>query len=189
MKKIILIFFLILNISCKNVTISEKVDKNHLVSDREIYNFLDFILENEPTTITKCKNFNVSDLFIANPDLKKIFTDKDLIFINKQIKNENYFNLNSEYLINKNVIPQNELRRFLSESNDAEIFWRKLKNKYNAESYSSVSLPIFSKNKKIAIISTEFSCKGGLCGEGAIRVFIKVDGNWKFYDKLQIWVS
>ncbi len=188
MKKIIIVYFLILNISCNHKTISEKVDENHIVSDNEVYSFLNFILEKQSKTISKCRNENVIELITENSELKKIFTDKDLIFIKKQTENENKFEINSEYLNNVNLVSQKKIKTLFSKSRDINIFWKKFEKEFGTESFFSVSLPIFSLNKKIVIINTEFNSKGGF-GYGASEVYIKVNGEWKIYKRFTGFIS
>ena len=130
LKKIILILFLIINISCNHKTISEKIDENHIVSDKEVYSFLSLILKNESKSITECRNENVIGLINENYELKKMLTHKDLIFIKKQIKNDKKFNLNPEYLDGFNVISQKRIKKEFSESKSMCMFWKKFGKNY-----------------------------------------------------------
>ena len=188
LKKIILILFLIINISCNHKTISEKIDENHIVSDKEVYSFLSLILKNESKSITECRNENVIGLINENYELKKMLTHKDLIFIKKQIKNDKKFNLNPEYLDGFNVISQKRIKKEFSESKSMCMFWKKFEKNYGTTSLFSISLPIFSLNKKIVIISTELLSKGGF-GYNGIVVYLRTKGRWKLYKKYTSSIS
>jgi hypothetical protein len=80
---------------------------------------------------------------------------------------------------------------------------KSLKPQFNYEIYSSKLVPDdkyrqigvvsfskvgFSKDKSKAAVYTKFVCRG-LCGNGQILFFKKVDGNWKYIKRWEMWVS
>ena len=188
MKKIVLIFFIIINISCNNKNLSEKVDNNHMVSDKEIYTFLYVVLEKQPKSINKCNNEDVLDFIEHNNELKKMFSVKDLAFINKQIENEEKFEINSEYLTNYNIISEKTIDKKFSDSKNMISFWEEFEKEYGTQSYFSLSLPIFSLDKKTVIICTEVLHKGGF-GASGTQVYRKINGKWKLYKNYSSSIS
>ena len=53
----------------------------------------------------------------------------------------------------------------------------------------SYSLPIFSQDRKFAIISKSYFC-GSLCGEGGFYIYQRVDKDkWKFVKVICYWIS
>ncbi|QYS86432.1 hypothetical protein JJC03_16270 [Flavobacterium oreochromis] len=188
MRKIILIYFSIISISCKNKNISEITDKNHIVSDKEIYSFLSSILKNQTKSITKCNNDDVLEFVQENKELKSMLTEKDLVYIKKQIGNENKFSINSEYLNDYDVIPEGKLKKMFRENRNLNTFWKEFENEYETESFFSISLPIFSLNKEIVIITTEVLHKEGFKARGK-QVYRKVNGEWKLYKNFTTSIS
>ena len=188
MKTIILIFLVIINISCNHKTVSEKVDQNHIVSDKEVYSFLNVVLKKQSKSLTTCRNEHVLEFIKDNEELESMFNAEDLVFVNKQIENEKKFALNSDYLSSSNVIPEKIINKLFIDSKNIDTFWLEFEKKYETQSYFSVSLPIFSSNKKTVIISTEILNRGGFGASGK-TVYRKINGEWKLYKNYNSSIS
>jgi hypothetical protein len=51
-----------------------------------------------------------------------------------------------------------------------------------------ICLPLFSRNKKTALLYTESYCEGD-CGEGSLYVLGKKNGEWAILAIIQIWIA
>jgi hypothetical protein len=61
------------------------------------------------------------------------------------------------------------------------VFWE-------LKSLNAISLPILSSDNKTAVMQIETHC-GGLCGDGCLYVFKKINGKWTVAKKILRWIS
>ena len=167
-----------------------------LVDDETIYEFLNSCTFSDSSkhgckTYARKANYfvssetNLDSLSIIKMD--SIFSKKDIEFIFKQEKYTYYFELNENRIPeNKNLVSLDTNKVF---NNDWEI-----RNKYLHELLDEngaicfVSLPLFSCNRKIAIVNTSIYC-GILCGAGGTYIYRKTDEGWILIISLNEWVS
>ena len=63
-----------------------------------------------------------------------------------------------------------------------------LKERNPQKPHSQTSIPLFSQNRKLAIIKVSYWC-GDECGSGGIRIFKKIGKKWKFIEERCGWTS
>jgi hypothetical protein len=74
----------------------------------------------------------------------------------------------------RQIIFNNQFKR-LNKEMLANAAWKQA-NDYSKGNW--ISMPIFSMNRKIAIINSHYYC-GPLCGRYGTEIYIKENGNWK----------
>ncbi|MBA5630295.1 hypothetical protein [Moheibacter lacus] len=60
--------------------------------------------------------------------------------------------------------------------------------KFNYPSYIEYTIPIFSKDKKLAYVKEGYHC-GGLCGGGKEYILKKLKGKWVIIDSWNTWIA
>ena len=185
MKRITFLVLTILLFSCNGKT--EK--KNEKISEKEIYKFLNTLLitikeENIPVD-SNYVSYDKVDVFkiIKNDkslitEIDSIFSKNDLNFIKVQFKKNEKFELNQKLIANRVVIPRDTIIKFSKTD-----FWKSYYLEYGHRGFSKVSMPLFSIDKKTAIISLSFIC-GRTCGGVEIMIYKKVNGKWIFYKSI-----
>lgn len=186
-------FFLLLIISCskksENINQQKQTKVKNEISEKLIYDFTNEILSKNGTS-EFCKNVIDRKTFIAtNGDsifiekIKSEFKKNDLDFMRNQYKYGNKFiwkkDLKHRQRIKLDTTINNKISR--------DQFWEKTLEKYGCISY--VNMPIFNRQKNIAIIEIGYNC-GLLCGAGATYIY-KLDENkkWILYKTLDSWIS
>lgn len=115
---------------------------------------------------------------------KHIFSKDDWSFILKQASQLDSFRIKNELLKGRTVISSDSLRSLDINSNLNDVI-SLLHHQYGANGVNSLSLPLFSLDRKKVIITYEFIEKGG--GMGGVYVFQKDILGWKLLEQLQIW--
>ena len=92
-----------------------------------------------------------------------------------------------DYIFKQNRIPgEYDLTKCLQ---NKELLPRRINNEMNpTQGVYSISLPIFSQDNEIAIISFSYYCNG-LCGFGGKYLYKKVNNSWQLRIKLMEWIS
>ena len=182
MKKLALILLAIFFISCNKKTELKK----ELVSEKEIYEVLNTVLipyekDNIPLD-SNYVSYDQIDVFemikhdsLLSVKINSAFSKNDIKFINEQRKNIKKFELKQSLLSNIVVIPMDTINKFLKNN-----FWSKYYQKYGHRGYNEISLPLFSIDKNVVLMSISYNC-GSLCGGGSVWIFKKVNGKWQFY--------
>ncbi|KPH14588.1 hypothetical protein [Chryseobacterium sp. ERMR1:04] len=168
--------------------------QNSNISDIDIYGVIDYaiktkidkvetikIITEDPNYKNNERDYNYLDIKI----LKKFFTKNDVISMKQQYEESENFLLNPKYIINMRIIHKEKL---LSYKKNNQSFWTEFNKLHGKVSFMFVSKPLFSINKKRAIVSYGHYC-GGLCGGGE-RVIVKNEnGNWKIEEKLSGFIN
>ncbi len=115
-------------------------------------------------------------------ELDSIFTKEDLDFIFRQNCNSIYYKHN-ECLKNKVLIPVDTLLKF-----NRWEFWDEFHKRFGKGGFSSISLPLFSKNQNIVIIKYSHS-SGRLNASGGTFIFKKMDDKWVEIMCIDYWIS
>ena len=198
MKNTLFILITLLTFSCKQNSKIETVDvKKQLVSDKEIYSFINEIIGDK-----KNDDFSYCDKIVdKNPMLMKtskdfingidtIFSKQDKKFIIEQTKYELDFTLNQKSLKSKIVISGDTLKKFAEGKNKdgRSPFWDKYHNKYGNNGFNSITLPLFSIDKLTVIVTADKHC-GRLCGAGGTYIYRRLNGKWKLIKTITKWQS
>ncbi|PKW19999.1 hypothetical protein [Flavobacterium lindanitolerans] len=193
MRKIfyILLFPLIINCSKNN--------NSDTVSEEDIYSILNFVISTElprfsntpgKSYITESfTNFSLSsqeEYLNNNPD--SLFNKKDIEFIHQQMEDAVDFKLNQNFIKSKTVISFDSLLKLRNKGERTWKFWERFSKKYGKHEYFSISKPLFSVDKKTAIVSYGFHC-GSLCGEGLTEIYRLVNEKWIRIKTIETWVS
>ena len=146
-----------------------KSDSPINVTDRK------FIADRDTTTVK-------SDYTIARDLIKSlpegIFTIDDLDFLEKQLKEEARFSVDPSLIKGRVIVKPNQFKR-----ETPEMFWVKILDKYKTYEFSSVSMPIFSKDLETVFIEiSNYRFAKGKQILGA--VYKKKEGKWAFYDQV-----
>src|SRR5690606_14391372 len=184
---------LLLIISCnKKTEIAKEQNQTKIeneISEKLIYNFTNEILSQNGTS-EFCKNIIDRKTFIAtNGDsifiekIKSEFKKNDLDFMQNQYKDGNKFIWKNE-LKNRQLI---KLDTTINNEESRDQFWKKTMDRYECVSY--INMPIFNKQKNIAVIEIGYNC-GLLCGAGATYIYkLNKKNKWVLYKTLDSWIS
>ena len=187
-----ILLFLFIIFSCnksKNIETKKTSIVKSGISEQLIYDFTNQILS-ENGTSEFCKNIIDRKIFIApNADslllekIKSDFSKDDLNFMKIQFNEGNKFvwknNLRDRRIIKLNTTIDNE--------NKAKEFWDKTLDKYHC--ISSVGMPVFNKERNLAIIEISYNC-GLLCASGGTFIYkLEKNKKWKLYKTINSWVS
>ncbi|ASK29583.1 hypothetical protein CEY12_05440 [Chryseobacterium sp. T16E-39] len=183
-RNILAIYLLLISIYIKS--------QNSSVSDNDMYGVINYVIKikvdkvENIKIITEDPNYIEKDYkFLDIKIVKDFFNKRDVISMKKQYEESKDFLLNPKYIMNIRIIHKEKL---LSYKNNKQYFWTEFNKLHGKVSFMFVSKPLFSIDKKRAIISYGHYC-GGLCGEGE-RVIVKNDnGNWKIEEKLSGFVN
>jgi len=165
------------------------------VSDSTIYSFLNFILQIDSGKFLyheKIADRDLENFILTKEDsltiskMKDVFVKGDMAFIYSQLKHGIGFRLNAKFLPDKPIISTDTLMNL--QKNDVQSFWDGYRKKFGNGGFHTFSLPLFSKDKSIAIIKTGYHC-GSLCGSGGIHIYKKVTGKWICVSSLKNWIS
>jgi len=150
--------------------------------DEHAYKFLnDFFARTEMPCFCKYK---VEDKFtpwdITKGDIKSletmdsVFSKADVEFLSQQFSNLKASKIDLEKLNSPKLISSDSLQGF--GDNWTKKFWENFENKYHDNLYHSVSIPLFSKDYKKAIIVAMANSEGG--AYGASYIFDKRGDIW-----------
>lgn len=149
------------------------------VSDEEIYEVINFIIKDgsqkpfkEIKIITEDPDTKKGSKYYNDERLKEFFSAKDLKVIKDQYTTINDFVLNPKYILNLRIIHKEKLLSYSSSGNN---FWTEFNKKHGNVAFMFVGKPLFTSDKKRAIINYGYYC-GGLCGKGE-RVILKKEKN------------
>ncbi|WP_131450913.1 hypothetical protein [Chryseobacterium sp. FH1] len=188
-----LVIFLLLLISCnkksENLNHQNQSKIENEVSEKIVYDFVNEILSQNETS-EFCKNVIDRKTFIAiNGDsifiekFKNEFNENDLEFMRNQYLSANKFIWKNE-LKNRQIL---KLDTTINNDISREQFWSKTLEKYGCICY--VNMPIFNKEKNIAIIEIGYNC-GFLCGAGATYIYkLNENEKWILFKTIDNFVS
>lgn len=167
MKYLLLPLILLVSFSVRAQTYSS------VIKDSEISNFMNSYLGDSPVERIIDKNFwkyNVSKF--SDTSITKSFTKEDIAFLKTQVKSIRRVQW-------KNAFPN-------TRSLDMQKAGPMLHIK---EAVYSYSIPLFSKNRKKALIIESFFC-GLVCGGGGWYILqLQDDGSWKKTIEFNSWAE
>ncbi|WP_133607226.1 zinc ribbon domain-containing protein [Flavobacterium cheniae] len=170
-----------------------------VISDNDIYNFMNEIYSNESIeNVTKdslkfrklmCFSIPHGDSFInlidELPDTIVNVENKEYLInqLDKKTKLWDKTKLKGFW-----VLTPSDLKKVdqLEKSNGKD-YWTNYKTLYG-KGNSSCSIPIFDKNKSVAIIHVERSADY-LLANSSIYVYLKRNGRWEYYTQSLLWIS
>ena len=190
--KILIILLVAVTIGC---TIKNPFSKSQTwVSEKDISRFMDFLLDKKLT----CSNILDAPLavndskFLINADLeisvdlnKPFLTREDITFVlNQQSKLKN-FKWDNKLIQGYTIIPTETIEKIFE--NGTKEGWNTF-NRQFGDSFCEFSVPLFSKDKNVAIISHNYNC-GPLCGEGWTVIYKKQGSKWEEVKSIFRWIS
>jgi len=110
----------------------------------------------------------------------------DLRLFKKQMLQNGQFHLDKSQ-IKIRTFSRDSLIEVLSKDKTIK-FWDYFRKKYQAKNFMIISLPLFSKDNNTILMSIDFMC-GGLCGEGVVYVFKRINGKWIVIYSNREWIS
>ncbi|MFN3755178.1 hypothetical protein [Flavobacterium sp.] len=198
MKYILKFTFLIL-IGCGNSADKNELNKSLVVTDKDIYEVVNFVLneqdkdwantgiKNNPYKyiIDKDSEIHFEECELTNAKkIDTIFTKEDLKFIQQQIQNRKDFKFKGKFIKSKKVISANVIQEIFREIeyNPKKDFYEIYKKEFGNDLYSSIGLPVFSKDKKTVYVKVERLMFGGFSA-----IYKKENDKWKFHCYLCAW--
>ena len=178
-----------------SLTIEELKERKLVVDNESVYEFM-----NETF-------FRSDSVIIDSLEFQKIMCfslghSKDVKNFIKQINDTVLSKTGKRYMLNqlnkKSLLwNENELKNCWSlapadfqdlTNNSCWDYWEAFQKKFGNGGKHNYSVPIFNSSKTFVVI--EHSGQGGcLLGSGEVLSFIKVNGKWKFYKELHLWIS
>ena len=109
------------------------------------------------------------------------FSGDEITHLIKQLKPSNSVVLDSKMIRSRRIIPIDSVRSMLNK----KTLWNYLRKEYNSDGFSTISYPIFSKDKSKAIIKVESYSESG--SAGALYLMEKKTGKWALKEQLLMW--
>lgn len=182
----ILVFFTITLFSCKATQRSSKLEHSYNILNGSIHDVIE--IEEGTVILLDPRTVNLKDKL--DPD----FFDKDFL-VNTYGKG-GVIGVEPEKvmaLIEKTDFENLKIPRSRNGSFDIKRFDFPVKPPDNVENFPKraiyrISEPILFNNNDYFVIYYEYYC-GIECGQGNLKVFIKIEGIWVEHIKLPIWIS
>lgn len=181
MRVFILLFFLIIISKSFGQTYS------NLFSDKEIEEIILY-------------DIKVSEKYEEEPKLGKKKISSEIISLDKVIQTLEFtfidfgFDLREEQKQFEYLFQKESFEYYKAQAkNQIKNNWNlksnaaKFKNKFS-NNYYNYSIPLFNKEKDIAIIYKTLFC-GDLCGHGAIEIYKQFDDKWIYQATIGLWIS
>lgn len=169
-----------------------RFDAQQLVDDTTIYEFLNTAIESDSLNLKLCNAIVAREyypLFSDRSEATRILRNikglstTDIDFIYQQSLYSPKFELKKEKLkTEKRLIVPDSCEIFDKNKN----YWHNVQQQFG--SFCSISLPLFSTDRKTVLISYSYRC-GGLCGDGGYYVFRKENAAWTLASVLEEWVG
>jgi hypothetical protein len=177
MKQLLVISTVFLFLSCmKNDKNIYKV-QNDQISDTEIYEVINFIIDSSYSECINTTKYLTEDEEFSRTmnrnlerikELDTIFSKQDIEFIYKQATKVDQFHLNQKLVLRKTVIPSDSLKLLITDKYNSQIYRDNYQKKYGTNKLVSTALPLFSLDRNTVIIST--SCGMGFGSSGNIEI-------------------
>lgn len=140
--------------------------------------------------------FQYHSFYDKNVITKQILDDTNIISGYNIVEIEDNIEFDSEYLKSFSLFDKPSVYTQLIFSQMKELIHYKSKSslenrnneKNNANFYYSFSELILSSNSDLALIRITEHCEM-LCGESSVYIFEKVNGKWRFKEKILIWIG
>ncbi len=166
-----------------------------IVSDKEIYNFLNWLATNqkkyseEPKDETRIVSYEISKwdsaLFLPLDSAKKYHIKYSSRFLFKEDGMDTIFSLQDQQFIFKQFTSIKE--KSWHESFQNSKLWDGKEQEHTNRNYYSI--PLFSLDKKYVLIYKEYYC-GNVCGYLGYYIYRRIDKNkWKGVRALRTGIS
>ena len=168
---------------------------SQISEEQEIYHFIN-------STINKSTSeFNLKDKFgeytysveyLKTYFSDSIFSQKDRDTFLLQLKKNENFVWNEDFIPNSKVIKSREIKKIFRKKIilaklRKEKGWDKFNKKYE-KCLTTFSIPLFSANMQYCIFFQWTQCDY-LAGGGSLKIYINKAGKWEFYDILMTGMS
>jgi hypothetical protein len=184
----------LLYVSCNSTGYKAQPDQ---LNAKEVYGFLNYLLSMRdsightevlfvadhdkdyddlasPGSFTFYKSLSIADSSFKN-------TSRD--FVLSQLALIPTFGLDQKFIKGKKVLSSEEIEEYRQSGREA--LWTHLKTKYNCETYTTVSLPIFSKDYSTVAVAAQYYTNAN--GGGVVWLFKKINNKWVYKDQLDFW--
>lgn len=156
-------------------------EKDYLEFFNEILNTKGLIIGENIKILEKDSTYWKSELIYLteksrDSSLSEILDLNDVRFMLEQENTQKDFSLKPNR-IKRNKISLKKLNEIESKNENLQDYWNEI-YKYG-EGFYSLSLPVFSIDKSIAIFDYSYSC-GSLCAESSTHVYKKKNGKWVY---------
>lgn len=158
---------------------------NPLVADSITYSFINDALSQEfkdyNFSCNKVLNKNLWPEYLSTDDslkmvsLDSLFNKEDIAIIYEQQVRSGTFKLNPKMVRGRKVIPTDSILNFKNKRTIS--FVQIYMERYGKVDFCYISMPLFNKNKSIAIIEKGMSC-GLTCGELENLIFKRINKKW-----------
>lgn len=200
MKIFLYILFCIALVSCnlKEEEVIVSSDNGTTIYESDIYEVINAFFEDEKETnildgidyegelLSVSSNRN----YIHHEDLGEfgIITKEDRDFILHQINSLDRYDLKQEYISKFKLVPIDTMNVFMDyvirqEKRNWEEIFIKFQNQFKKDDFYTITIPLFSLDKKTAIINF-----GRGFGGGVSQVYIKENGKWIRINKGYRWI-
>ncbi|HLP55070.1 MAG TPA: hypothetical protein VK151_08580 [Fluviicola sp.] len=114
-------------------------------------------------------------------------SDKDIIFIKKQLSVDQSFRLSKiTFCPNAKIVSADSIIALKMKNSGS--FWNLFHEKYGDGSLVQISKPVFSIDRSFALVRYS-KMRGELSGSGGLAVYERVDDKWVFKLLLNKWVA
>lgn len=198
--KYILLILALIAFSCnqpenKNTKPLTIQPKEVLVPDTVYTELVTHLLAQDSNLVSECNLittfeplFNMGEHgMVKVEELDSLFTPDDLPFIQSQFERMEEFQMPNEAVKGKVLISTKAFLAYRSQ-NPSGSFQQYLDKVYDSGEYCIVAKPVFSLDKKTAIVHTGYVC-GGMCGSGSTAIYRKVNNKWKKVKDISTWIS
>ena len=178
--------FSILTIAVFALSCSSK--SNHFEKDRYLIEAKEFLASNElkKSYFVDSKPFDFKS-YACLDSLKngsKVLTKLEIEEIDDQIKNSRIKNWSTDLLKKAKIVNHDTITNIFADKNKN---WKYFKQKFSG-SYKRYSAPIFFRNYTYCLFYYSNVC-GRLCGNGAMVLYKKENGEWKSVETYCSWIS
>lgn len=174
MKKIAQFIFLFLIISCSNKKSDSKKELSHKVVEKDVYFAINMVFENMmKTEVMEGNQYPyLADKLLEpsyineNPNLKKridSFYSGDFSFINIQVNQWKNFKLLQDSIKFKKLISSDLLKNMIDQNakDTKSSFIINYQKKFGKKYFYRISIPIFSRDKKMFLVDINYLNGGG----------------------------
>jgi hypothetical protein len=161
----------------------EKVIEYPKINNQDIYEVINSFLKDRGSKyITENRMLLNDNELIEIKNLDTLFSKNDVEFIKVQNIQRESFILNEKFTKGFTVISLDSLQRMRDDKTQKVNFWTSFNEKYHQKELLTVSLPLFSIDKNIAIITTNTICS--TCINSTTWVYKRINGEWKIYSPI-----
>jgi hypothetical protein len=165
------------------------------IRDVVTYEIFNAILNDSTEPYIEFKNVIISEVDFLGPPvnisfnreidfLMHLFNEKDSMNIRLQFRLRKEFHIDSTRIGLHKILAK---EYFVKDKMPRDSMWNHVYEK-NRGGFTSISMPIFSSDNKLAYIRIGHFC-GDLCGGGESRLYIYKNGKWEKIKSFSEWIS